>query len=1194
MTPLLLRRAVLAAILSTSPIPALPATARTIVPLERPTTNALQAARDQPQLLITRAALFDPLRQSLDARPAGAAPAADGSAYAIVQFQPGQLSARQRLAARGVEFLGYLPNNAYFARLHDVPLAQIRHESAVRWAGGISPALKLDPSLWLAHRSTSAARQWDGRYAVTIDAFPGSMAAPIAAALQGQVPGVVIQARSEASQTRQYVRASVPADALDSLLQTASALDDVAFIAPWRPPHPMNAGAIGALQGNALSVCNGAGPVCGPTPLWDHGLFGSGQIVAISDSGTDANEAWFTTLDQGNGPLTAITPADAPAPVPPAIGLLYPDRKIIGYWTQPGATAYDNNQTCPGGSPTHWHGTHTSATLVGDAAGSFGALAYLASTPGSAGHELADGMAPNAQLLQQDIGNDVTGCLVITDLRATLEQSLAAGAHIHSASWGSDDRGAYIGSDSDVDYASHRLEDLLFVVSAGNDGAGGSGTIGSPGNAKNALTVGALGHAGSISVASFSSRGPTQDGRIKPDLMAPGVNTVSASGDSSTTATIEAPLTVSMSGTSMAAPSVAGNAVLMRQFFAEGYYPRGVKTAADAYNPSGMALKAFLLNGTNPLQANWPNQNIGWGRAWLDGNLWFAHTLPGGDDSRRARLFERTQAAGLETGDIDEYTLANVQAGAELRVTLTWFDPEAAAGAAATLVNDLDLEVVGPGGVHLGNVLASGVSVSGGNADHLNTVEQVRLPTPLAGSYTLRVKGTAIPGNGRPQTDRQGYALVVSGRFGLPDGPPFPAPDALVVTSNDSAGIAIGFTATAGAQGFQLYRANGSCASARPGDFRLVASGGDAPVLDTRTQGGFRYAYKVRGIRNDVEGEVSPCIDVVSQGTCTLQPIFDTTALVVDANHSHCAATLNWSAAQAACPAASQLRYAVLRASNPDFDAPQTVADDLASPGFTDTGVGNGTPYYYRVIARDDLGNVSVPSAIRNATPAGSDGPDPAAYFDNVDTHSYLSMQSPWQITRSAASDGDYSYHGAPDGRPYPDLSCAALVTPPLKLRANSTLAFKARYNLEFQWDGVVMEISDDDGTTWHDLPPLGGYPTTLAQTTNPPLNACGYAETQGAFSGVSTANSDAYPDNTATNAVFKPFAADLAAYAGRIVRIRWRMSSDAATAYSGFFLDEVAIGDGSGGSGPDDENTLFRDGFDLPPNPPPHDHACQ
>ena len=1133
-----------------------------------PAPEAIEAARPDSHLLILRGGIFDPVSQQLEFSIAGAA-TPTASPYAIVQFRPGQRVDRKALEHRGVEFLGYVPNNAYYVKLGAVGLDELRGDPAVRWAGRVEPGMKLDPRLWSGDRA--AARQADGTYEVRIHAFRGVPASAITAALQKLAPDARITAQSERPDALQYVRASVDGASLDRLLRAASSIDGVSFVEPFIQPHFHNSGAIGAIQGNATTDCPGSGAVCGPTPIWDHGIFGSGQIAGIADSGTTPNAAWFTTLNTGSGDHVEITFADNPPPVPPAVGNLFPDAKIIGYWVQPGSHEYDAGS---------FHGTHTTGTMVGDASGVFGANTYLASTPIAANHELADGMAPNAQLLLQDIGADASPSVTVLDFDGTIEQSFNGGARIHNNSWGAGTAGNYGGDDQNLDRATHKLEDMLVVMSAGNDGPGPR-TLGSPGNAKNALTVGALLHGGLTGIAGFSSRGPTADGRLKPDIMAPGSSTVSARGSTSVNNTPQAPVTATLSGTSMAAPTISGNAILARQFFDDGFYPRGEATAADTYNPSGAMLKAVLLNGTNPL-SNWPNNNSGWGRGWLDGNLWFKNTMPNGDDSRRLRIFERTNAAGLETGDVNEYTIENVAAGVEFRATLTWFDPEAALGAAATLVNDLDLEVVDPASTtYLGNHFSGGVSTPGGTADNKNTVEQVRFTAPVAGSYTIRVKGTNVPGDGSPESDRQGYALAVSGAFGLPDQTPFPAPTGLSIAGNDAGGVAVAFTAAGGAEGFQLYRADGTCASADPGDFRLVGSAPASPIVDDRTQGGFSYAYKVRGIQNDVEGEVSGCVDVVSEDDCTLAPSFDTGSLVADAFNTTCSVDLSWTAASARCPAATGVTYDVLRDTDPYFGSAQTIASDLATPSYSDTSVTDGTPYYYRVVATDSFGNDAPPSRILNVTPAGGDGPDPATFFDDVDTHTYMALEAPWRITNTEAADGAFSYHTGNDNANYPDLTCASITMPELTLPADAMLSFQAMYNLEFEWDGVVQEISTDGGATWSDLPPDGGYPSSFAQTTSPPVNACGFEASHGAFNGVTTASSNADPNNGGATAVFKPFTTDLAAYAGQSVMIRWRFSSDPASNFAGFFLDSVRI-DGAAG-----DDTIFADGFDgAPPRP--------
>ncbi|QBB71743.1 hypothetical protein ELE36_16045 [Pseudolysobacter antarcticus] len=1151
---------------------------RAVVRAHQPEIAELSADTNQ---LLLRSGAFDPIKQRLDLQATGAK-AAINSRYAIVQFNSGMLDQRKRLEKLGVVFLGYIPNNAYQVRLDKVDLDVVRADAAVRWAGNYDSGYKLDPTLWTSARGSLKAlvrsENAAATYRINVHGFDGESAQALSEALKKIAPQAqidIITAHSDAL----LLRVELAPDQLDAFLAAAPALDAVSWVAPFVQQQVVNTGSIGTIQGNFVGACSGTGAtLCGNTPLWDHGLLGTGQIVEVSDSGTTPNMAFFTTLN-GN---TAITVADNPAPTLPAVGLSYPNNKILAYWVQPGATAYDNTKTCPGGSANSFHGTHTTTTTVGDAAGTFGANTYIASTSTAPGHEVGDGMAPNAQLLFQDIGNDTSGCLAINDLRGTLKQSFSGGARINSASWGSADYGVYAGDDSNVDYSLSTLEDLIFVVAAGNDGVtsvangcpalqfvGGvcTSSVGSPGNAKNAITVGALGHGGSTTIANFSSRGPTSDGRIKPDIMAPGSSIISGAGNVNVTGTAQAPATKSLSGTSMATPTIAGNAALMRQFFSDGFYPRGAKTSVDTLNPSGMVMKVVLLNGTGTnynTAAEWSGMNFGWGRAWLDSNLWFSTTTTG-TDARRMRLFERTNAAGLKTGDSNQYTIANVQAGQELRATLTWYDPEASLGAALTLVNNLDLEVEGPGAtLYKGNVFSSGISVTGGSADSKNTVEQVRITVPVAGSYTFRVKATSVPGGSRINTARQGYALAVSGAFGLPDQAAFPAPTAVVVAANDAInGVTIGFNAAVGAQGFQLYRAAGTCASAIAGDFRLVGDAATSPIADKTAQGGFSYAYKVRGVQNDVEGDVSGCVDVTSQNTCGLQPQFDEVSILDNGVSSTCQVNFSWNAASANCPTNTGITYNVQRDNSPYFTAPTTLISGLAATSYTDTAVSSGLTQYYGVQAVDSFGNASNHLRTIAATPLSPAGLDGNTYFDNAITHSYMQAAAPWQNTNSAASVvGGYSYHTGGDGLNYPDLSCAAITTPPILVQAGAALSFKAKYDFEYQWDGIVMEISTDGGSTWTDLPPDGGYPSTFAQTTSPPVNACGYIATHGAFTGVSVSAANNHDAGNGTSvAAFLPFSKNLSAYAGQTIKLRWVLSSDPGADFAGGFIDQITLG---------------------------------
>lgn len=1107
----------------------------------------LDALRSAPGMILLRAGAFDPLVEQLDFA-SHRLPTVPRSRYGIVQFEPGQAAAvRDALKAEGAEIVGFLPNNAYQVRWTAGVQERLARRGGVRWAGAYQPGYKLAPAL--LDGSMLASQAPSGSIELEIHGFRGERPDAIAGELASAIPGIELGPQVDALGLAS-VRVVVPAAQMETLLRHAAVLDGVAWIEPYLQPEPANRDSVGPIQNNTPS-CAGAGPNCATldlayAPLWQRGLLGTGQIVAVSDSGLDRNEEWFTALDLGAGVNQILTDADDPAPVPPAIGATYPDRKVFGYWVQPGATAYDagNVRCSPTSSPINFHGTHVVGSILGDAS--------PFSSPTVANYTNGDGMAPNAQVLMQDIGNDTSGCLSITDFGATLVQAYAGGAGIHSGSWGNTSAGAYGGNDQRGDAATWVTENLLVNIAAGNSGSGAN-TIGSPGNGKNINTIGGTAHGFATTMYTSSSRGPTDDGRRKPDILAPAVSIVSAAGDTNNGATVEPAVTSSKTGTSMATPTASGGAALLRQYFMDGFYPLGRRVPEEALEPTGALMKAALINGAAPFTASWPDNNAGWGRMWLANSVYFE------GDARRHRHWMRSNAAGLETGDVEEFTL-DVHAGQELRATLVWYDVEGALGSGVTLVNDLDLELVAPGAtVYLGNVYTAGQSTPGGSRDDRNTVEQVRLTAPAAGTYTLRVKATAVPGNGRPGSHRQGYALVVGASFGVLDrlfahnfdaDERIAAPSGLTVASNDTAGITISAAPVGGAHGYQLYRATGTCAAVGNDQFRYVGQGATPVIVDARTQGGYTYAYRMRGISEGSEGPMSSeCVEVVSADECSLVPDFDDSTAQRQMQNATCSVGLSWDAGTSNCPAAS-LSYRVWRDTSPLFTSPQLI-DTVATTSYTDTAVSSGQPYYYRIDAIDAEGNVKSGTRILNATPVGVGTGATGVYVDDIDDNTYMDMQTPWSISNLLPGQGNFSYRSA-NAATYPSLTCADLMTLPVTLAAGSPqLQYIARWQIEADWDGVVVELSSDGGSSWTPITPVGGYPGSFSQTGNPPINTCGYPASQGAFNGTSAGFA---------SGTYQSVSHDLSAWAGQQVLIRWRLSTDPGSEEGGFFLDNVRI----------------------------------
>ncbi|MBS3817012.1 MAG: S8 family serine peptidase [Candidatus Thermoplasmatota archaeon] len=443
-------------------------------------------------------------------------------------------------------------------------------------------------------------------------------------------------------------------------------------------------------------------------PLWEHGIYGQNQVVGASDTGIDYDHAMFRDTKDSAG-----TPG--------------PDhRKVIYYNEYANGDDTDNSG----------HGTHVTGSIAGDW-----------ETYGEPDDH--DGMAPAAQLAFYDIGDDNDG-LSLPDLTTMFQNQYDEGARIMSNSWGSGDS-SYSGDAGLCDEFMWNHEDALIMFANGNAGPNPN-TVGEPATAKSIVSVGAAVHEESEDMTDFSSRGPTDDGRQKPTIVAPGESIVSADSDGDLS-TLNDGL-ISMQGTSMATPLTAGLTSLARQYYADGWYPTGQENSGDGFNPSGSLMKATLINSAWNMEGYGTNGSIpsigqGWGKVNLDNTLYFE------GDERNMEILNGTSGFS-SSGEEHSY---NVYAGddQELKVTLTWTDFPDGGGA---INNDLDLIVEAPDGTtYYGNNFENGHSVSGGSANRTEPHEQVLLDLPdmQEGKYTVRVVADTI------ESGPQKYALLSTG-----------------------------------------------------------------------------------------------------------------------------------------------------------------------------------------------------------------------------------------------------------------------------------------------------------------------------------------------------------------------------------------------------------------------------------------------
>jgi serine protease AprX len=495
------------------------------------------------------------------------------------------------------------------------------------------------------------------------------------------------------------------------------------------------------LANNFARKAIGINPPQGQNPLpWD----GTGQIVAVADSGVDEN---------------------------------HPDLKNRLKKVIRRVNSGDPND--PNG-----HGTHVCGTIAGD---------------GTASGKDVLGMAPGAELIVQTL-LDGSGKLsgIPINLGDLFQEAYDLGARIHNNSWGVIAGGLYTLDSYEVDEFVYNNPDCLVIFAAGNRGTQvvaelddlgriSLTSLQSPAAAKNVLTVGACCSprddgpykgktwkqfpngpqkptaadepiCGDLDyIAAFSSRGPTDDNRIKPEIVAPGTVLLSTrSGPSAPNHPYNEKYDghyAFLSGTSMATPVVTGAAAIVRQYYVD----------ERQHQPSAALLKATLVNGAVWIPretvvdatVGQPNFHQGFGRLDL------RRTLPvPGDPSGLKLVFadvDRTSNEALKKEIAAQSSwkrTLHVEAGLPFRVTIAWTDRPAHG-----LQQSLDLVILGPDGKRKpGN--PDLVRVPGQKSDHFNNLQQVTLEAPQPGEYRIQILAY------NTLFEAQGFSLVATGKLG--------------------------------------------------------------------------------------------------------------------------------------------------------------------------------------------------------------------------------------------------------------------------------------------------------------------------------------------------------------------------------------------------------------------------------------------
>ena len=651
------------------------------------------------------------------------------------------------LIKEGIKLYDYLYQNAFIIKANDKQLSKISKLSFVKSIYPILPEYKLPPDY--KEKLNSCYVKENDKYKVRILFYDYEDTTEILDFLKNKNAKV-----ENIDKFVNYVQTYLSLNDIEEIIN----LEGIKFIEFQYPiVNWNNRDEVLHQSGLFLDVQNSTNP--NDTIVWKKGIHGEGEILGHNDDGLDKNHCFFSGTVGGQNKIVDLCNYNAGG---------------CGVASLPAGT---NCNTNPG---TGCHGTHTAGTAVG-----YSSNANSSSMP-------YRGMAPMARIVSQTpLGGGSSGFSTV------LSDAYSRGARVHTNSWGYI-CGSITTMCSPTSYNTDALTidqfvwnnpDMVVVFAAGNHGddscqPGCNRTASNPATAKNDITVGAMAR-GVDAKMGWSAYGNYPSGRFSVDIMAKGDTTYSAWGNTScgiTTAWW-------WMGTSMATPVVAGSAILMRQYYKEGWYGNGTKNSAPSINPSSNLIKASLLASAVPIAHDGdvsfgsepsapnnpaPNGNEGVGRLVLDNVMYFSPednwlTSSDSSDIRKSKLWFVDNSTGISTGQTHTYTI-NLCKNMLTRIVLVWNDYPANTNCNSSncLVNDLDLRVEKGSDFWLGNVRPTAPTTNDidttrrnvNSPDRANNWEIVRLLPPKDTTYTIKVIGYNVP------QGPQKYALVVSGGIG--------------------------------------------------------------------------------------------------------------------------------------------------------------------------------------------------------------------------------------------------------------------------------------------------------------------------------------------------------------------------------------------------------------------------------------------